>query len=57
VQAVVDSLNERSPDLPTFNASKLFVPKYYPSDVIVHMAIYIITMVGEIDHKSWIDRG
>ena len=39
VQAVVDSLNERSLDLLVFNASKLFIPKYYPSDVEVHMTM------------------
>ena len=57
VQAIVDSLNERSPDLPAFNASKLFIPKYYLSDVEVHKASYVRAMVGEIDYKIWIGRG
>jgi hypothetical protein len=39
VQAIVDNLNERSPDLPSFNASKLLNPKYYPSDEEVHITM------------------
>jgi hypothetical protein len=46
VQAVVDSLNERFPDLPVFNASKLFSPKYYPSDEEIR-----ITM-----SEQWLER-
>jgi hypothetical protein len=32
VQKIIDALNERFPDLPIFNAAKLFSPKYYPTD-------------------------
>jgi hypothetical protein len=32
VQASVDTLNKRFPGLLVFNTSKLFSPKYYPSD-------------------------
>ncbi|XP_057813067.2 uncharacterized protein LOC131027099 [Cryptomeria japonica] len=32
IQSLIESLNERSPDLPLFNAAKLFSPSYYPSD-------------------------
>ena len=39
VQAIVDNLNERSRDLPSFNASKLFNPKYYPSDEEVRITM------------------
>ncbi|XP_059070451.1 uncharacterized protein LOC131860102 [Cryptomeria japonica] len=30
IQSLIDSLNERFPDLPLFNAAKLFSPSYYP---------------------------
>jgi hypothetical protein len=39
----VDNFNERFLDLPMFNASKLFSPKYYP--------IEEETMVGKVDIK------
>lgn len=32
VQHVIDALNDRFPDLPIFNAAKLFSPKHYPED-------------------------
>ena len=31
-QKIIDVSNERFPDLPIFNATKLFSPKYYPGD-------------------------
>ena len=34
VQNVIDSLNDRFPDLPIFNAAKLFNPKHYPMDAL-----------------------
>ena len=46
VQASVDSLNNRFSYLLVFNTSKLFGPKYYPSDEDVH-----ITMLEE-----WLER-
>ena len=46
VQPIVDSLNEKFHDLPVFNASKLFSPKYYPSDEEVR-----ITM-----SEQWLER-
>ena len=39
VRANVDSLNEGFQDLPIFNASKLFSPKYYPSDEEIHITV------------------
>ena len=35
----MDSLNERFLDLRVFNASKLFNPKYYPSDEEVRITM------------------
>ncbi|GLJ15221.1 hypothetical protein SUGI_0248780 [Cryptomeria japonica] len=32
IQSLIDCLNEIFPDLPLFNAAKLFNPSYYPSD-------------------------
>jgi hypothetical protein len=43
---IVDSLNKRFPNLFVFNASKLFNPKYYPSDEEVR-----ITML-----EQWLER-
>lgn len=34
VQKVVDSLNDRFPDLFVFNAARLISPKHYPADDI-----------------------
>ena len=31
-QKIIDALNEWFPDLPIFNITKLFNPKYYPTD-------------------------
>jgi hypothetical protein len=32
IESLIDSLNERFPDLPLFNAAKLFSPCYYPEE-------------------------
>ena len=34
VQKVIDSLNDRFPDLPIFYATRLFNPKHYPIDAL-----------------------
>ena len=34
VQNVIHSLNDGFPDLPIFNASRLFSPKHYPMDAL-----------------------
>ena len=34
VQKVIDSLNDRFPDLPIFNAAGFFSPKHYPMDAL-----------------------
>ncbi|KAG0593808.1 hypothetical protein M758_UG021100 [Ceratodon purpureus] len=34
VQKVIDSLNDRFPDLPIFSAARLFSPKHYPMDAL-----------------------
>jgi hypothetical protein len=56
VQAIMDSLNERFLDLHGFNKSKLFNPKYDPSDGKVHT-----TMSGEwvkrLITNVWINNG
>ena len=50
MQAIVNSSNNKFHDLFVFNTLKLFSPKYCASDEEVHK-----TMVGEIDHRIWID--
>ena len=34
VQNVIDSLNDRFPDLPVFNVVRFFSPKHYPMDAL-----------------------
>jgi hypothetical protein len=46
IQAIVDGLNARFPDLPLFNATKLFSPCHYAGD----------TSIREANAKRWLDK-
>ena len=52
-QAIVDSLNKRFHNLPIINASKKSSSKVLSKS---NLYDYVKAMVGEIDHKSWIDN-
>jgi hypothetical protein len=58
VQALLESFNSRFPDLHIVNASRLFSPCHYPSDLYVrenYAKNYLERLFSHLQHKSYIE--
>ena len=53
VQKVIDSLNNRFPDLPIFTSAKLFSPKHYPLDDHDRGQLTETWLVRIVSHFQW----
>ena len=53
VQKVIDSLNDRFPDLPVFNVARLFSPKHYPIDALDRGTLTEQWLNRLVTHFKW----
>ena len=53
VQKVIDSLNDRFPDLPIFNAARFFSPKHYPMDALDRGTLTEQWLNRLVTHFKW----
>jgi len=55
VQKIIDSLNDRFPDLSIFNAARLFSPKHYPVDELDRGTLTEQWLNRLVTHFRWSD--
>ncbi len=53
VQNVIDSLNDRFPDLPVFNVVRFFSPKHYPMDALDRGTLTKQWLNRLVTHFKW----